>query len=61
MKVVLVIAYLSMFGEPDIAVHTRTDFSACQKEALTIFKKVRAGSARVWCERVIDGERNEHR
>ena len=57
MKIVLVLAYLSMYGEPRIEIHTRADYAACRKEAAAWFKQVKAGSGRAWCEKVIDGRK----
>jgi hypothetical protein len=54
MKIVLVIAYLSMFGEPSISVHPRTDMNACRQEAATYFKRIQAGSARAWCQKIVE-------
>lgn len=53
MKIVLVIAYLSIYGEPRIEIHQRDNMTACRKEATAYYKQVRAGSARAWCEKVI--------
>ena len=58
MKIVLVIAYLSMFGDVRIERHDRTDWNECRKEATAYFNKVRVGTARAWCAKVV--ERNRH-
>lgn len=55
MKILLVVAYLSMYGEPHIEVHPRTDLAACRTEATAWFKRIRVGSGRAWCENVING------
>ncbi|MFA7290940.1 MAG: hypothetical protein WC023_01705 [Rhodocyclaceae bacterium] len=52
MKTLLVIAYLSMFGEPSIKTYVRTDWNECRREASEFMKQIRAGSARAWCQRV---------
>lgn len=54
MKIVLVIAYLSMYGEPRIERHYRTDMVTCRKEATAYFNNVRVGTARAWCAKVLE-------
>ena len=53
MKTVLVVAYLSLYGVPSINTYFRSDMRECRREATRIFNNVRAGTARVWCARVI--------
>lgn len=57
MKIVLAVAYLSMFGEASITVTEFPTMKECQVEAKRIFNNVKAGSARVWCKSVIAGGR----
>lgn len=52
MKILLVTAYLSMLGVPQIAVYERADMAACKKEATTWFNQLKAGSGRAWCKEV---------
>lgn len=52
MKILLIIAYVSMAGEPRIDVHPRADMSECRREATMVYNKVRAGSVRAWCVKV---------
>ena len=46
MKVVLIVAYVSMHGVPFIQLHDMPDRAACNREAKQIFKNVKAGSVR---------------
>ena len=52
MKVLLVIAHLSMSGVPHIEIHERPDLVTCRAEATKIFNQVRAGSVRSWCAKI---------
>ena len=52
MKVLLVVAYLSMGGVPHIEIHERPDLATCRAEATKIFNTVRAGSTRAWCAKI---------
>lgn len=47
--VVLVHAYVSASGVPQIKMYQRQDMKQCRTEATQAFNKVKAGSARVWC------------
>ena len=47
--VVLVHAYVSVTGVPQITLHQREDIKQCRTEATQAFNRVKAGSARVWC------------
>jgi len=53
MKILLVIAYLSSTGVASIKTHEFGDMKECREKAVQVFKNVRVGSARVWCQRVI--------
>lgn len=53
MKILLVIAYLSMDGQPSIQVHVQPDRPTCLKVATQVYKNVRAGSVRAWCHKVV--------
>ena len=55
MKILLVVAYLSMYGEPSIRLYEQSDMASCRKMATTIYQNVRAGSARVWCQKIAQG------
>lgn len=57
MKILLVVAYLSMYGEPSIRLYEQPDMTSCRKMATTIYQNVRAGSARAWCQKVVQGVR----
>lgn len=54
MKIVLIIAYISMHGVPSIKVHDMPNRDTCNEMAKEVFKQVKAGSVRAWCHRVID-------
>ena len=54
MKIVLIVAYISMHGVPFINLHDMPDRETCNREAKQIFKNIKAGSVRAWCHRVID-------
>lgn len=47
--VVLVHAYVSASGVPQITLYQRQDMKQCRTEATQAFNRVKAGSARVWC------------
>jgi hypothetical protein len=42
-----------MDGQPSIQVHAQPDRPTCLKVATQVYKSVRAGSVRVWCQKVI--------
>ena len=54
MKVVLIVAYVSMHGVPFIQLHDMPDKATCNREAKQIFKNVKAGTVRAWCHNVIN-------
>ena len=58
MKIVLIIAYISMQGVPSIKVHDMPDRDTCNKMAKEVFKQVKAGSVRAWCHNVINVKGN---
>lgn len=54
MKIILIVAYISYHGVPSIDIYERDDMKQCRQEAKFIYEKIRAGSGRAWCHRVID-------
>ena len=58
MKTVLVVAYLSMFGEPSMTVTEMLTMKQCNEQAKIVFNKVRVGKTRAWCQRIVDGGRH---
>ena len=54
MKVVLIVAYVSMHGAPFINLHDMPDKATCNREAKQIFKNVKASTVRAWCHNVIN-------
>lgn len=52
MKILLISAYVTLFGEAFINTYPMTSMEECNKKAAEIFKNVKAGSARVWCQKV---------
>ena len=59
MKTVLVVAYLSMFGESSITVTEMLSWKECNVQAKAVYNKVKVGRARAWCQRIVDGGRYE--
>ena len=59
MKILLIVAYVSYHGVPQIDLYERDDLQQCRQEAQFIFNQVKAGSARAWCHRVIDHGRKQ--
>ena len=55
-KIILTVAYLSMFGKPCIETTPFEDRVTCQKEATKIYNQVRAGTTRAWCAKVMTHE-----
>lgn len=53
MKILLIIAYVSMHGVPSIQTYERTELVSCRKEATTVYNQVKVGSARAWCAKVV--------
>ena len=49
MKVVLIVAYVSMHGVPFINLHDMPDRDTFNREAKQIFKNVKASTVRAWC------------
>ena len=58
MKIVLIIAYISMQGVPSIKVQDMPDRDTCNKMAKEVFNQVKTGSVRAWCHRVINVKGN---
>ena len=52
MKVLLVVAYLSVTGVPQIKTHEMASMSECRSMATTMYNRVKAGSVRSWCAKV---------
>ena len=52
MKVLLVVAYLSVTGVPKIETHEMQSMSECRSMATQVFNRVKAGSVRSWCAKV---------
>lgn len=59
MKTVLVVAYLSMFGESSITVTEMPSWKECNEQAKATYAKVKVGTARAWCQRIVSGGRYE--
>ena len=59
MKIILVLAYVSMYGVSSIETYERTDMQECRKEAKSWYDQVRVGSGRAWCDKVAI-RRKEH-
>lgn len=58
MKIILIIASVTMFGVPRIETHDMPDMKTCQTTAKQVFNKVKVSSARVWCNKVIEKRLN---
>ena len=54
MKVILISAYVTLFGDAFINTYPMTSMAECNAKAAEIFKNVKAGSARVWCHKVYE-------
>lgn len=54
MKIILIVAYISLHGVPSIDLYERDDMKQCRQEAQFIFNAIKAGTGRSWCARVID-------
>ena len=52
MKVLLVVAYLSATGVPQIKTHEMESMSECRSMATQVFNRVKAGTTRAWCAKV---------
>ena len=52
MKVLLVVAYLSVTGVPKIETHEMQSMPECRSMATQVFNRVKAGSVRSWCAKV---------
>lgn len=58
MKTLLVIAYVSMWGQPRIETHNYPDgYAKCLSAAKQHYERIKVGSARVWCVRVPESEK----
>ena len=58
MKTLLVIAYVSMWGQPHIETHTYPEgYEACLGKAKAHYERIKVGSARVWCVKVPEDEK----
>jgi hypothetical protein len=54
MKILLISAYVSLLGDISITSYEMQSQAECQRKAAEIFNNVKAGSARVWCQKVYD-------
>ena len=54
MKILLIVASVTMFGKPYIDTAERDDWKACNAEAKAKMQSIKVSSARVWCAKVID-------
>ena len=54
MKVVLIVAYVSIHGVPFIQLHDMPDRDMCNRNTKHIFKNVQAVTTHAWCHNVID-------